>query len=360
MITTERFREGTLLSRPIRDLGLTIEGTSLEPLVAEFLQELESMGIQRLRPHFYLSTEWIVNDGTIAIAIPFYLAHPELRAIHAEKTGWVEGNDLAELLSYLRHEMGHVVNYAYKLYEREDWVKLFGSMTQPYDDNYHPEPFSRRFVRHLPGWYAQKHPDEDWAETFAVWMTPDSNWRAVYLGWPEALAKLEYCDRIMAVMKTRDPDVTVADRDEDVSQLTYSLEQYYSSNGTTQVETFPPGLDGALQTIFEAANTAKASVAVPRLSAAALIRRFEPDLLENVYRWSGHFPERTWPLLRHLASRAEQLQQVYPANREASVLIALTTLVSSLAMNHVLRGSYFPGSERNGNSPHAQNGVAAT
>src|SRR5262245_49608912 len=156
-----QFKEGSVFSTPIRDLGLAIEGTTLEPVLAEFRQELQRAGVTRLRPEFYLSAEWGVNFGTIGIAIPFYLARPELTKVHAERAGLVEGTDRADLLRYLRHEMGHVVNYAYKLYEREDWIQTFGSMTQPYEEDYRPEPFSRRFVRHLPGWYAQKHPDED-------------------------------------------------------------------------------------------------------------------------------------------------------------------------------------------------------
>ena len=342
MAAMDRFREGDLSSRPIRDLGLAIAGTPLEPVVAAFQQELEGAGIRRLRPHFYLSTEWGVNFGTIAIGIPFYLARPELTAIHAERIGYVEGADRPELLRYLRHEMGHVVNYAYKLYEQEDWTKQFGSMTQPYEEDYRPEPFSRRFVRHLPGWYAQMHPDEDWAETFAVWMTPGYDWRAAYADWPEALAKLEYCDRTMPVLNTRDPEVTATERDEDVSELTASIEQYYRTEGSDEDEKFPPGLDGALQAIFEGFGAPEDASSAPRLPAAALIRRVEQDLMANVYRWTGHFPERTRSLLRYLAARAEQLQQVYPADREPAALIALATLVTGLAMNHVLRGSYFP------------------
>ncbi len=342
MAAMDRFREGDLSSRPIRDLGLAIAGTPLERVVAAFQQELAGAGIHRLRPDFYLSTEWGVNFGTIAIGIPFYLARPELTAIHAERIGYVEGTERPELLRFLRHEMGHVVNYAYKLYEQEDWTKQFGSMAQPYEEDYRPEPFSRRFVRHLPGWYAQMHPDEDWAETFAVWMTPGYDWRAAYTDWPEALAKLEYCDRTMPGLNTRDPEVTATERDEDVSELTASIEQYYHTEGSDADEKFPPGLDGALQAIFEGLGAPEDTSSAPRLPAAALIRRVEQDLMANVYRWTGHFPERTRSLLRYLAIRAEQLQQVYPADREPAALIALATLVTGLAMNHVLRGSYFP------------------
>src|SRR5688500_15396909 len=234
-----RFQESNLWSTPIRDLGLTIEGTRLEPILAEFEEELRQAGINRVRPRWYLSTEWGVPFETIAIAIPFYLARPDLTALHAEKVGHIEGFNRTDILRYLRHEMGHVVNYAYKLYDLEAWVKLFGSINQPYREEYRPQPFSRRFVRHLPGWYAQKHPDEDWSETFAVWMTPGRDWRADYAQLPTALAKLEFCARTMANLG--DPVVTAAELDEDVSGIHYSLAQYYE-NLTTEVESCAAGL----------------------------------------------------------------------------------------------------------------------
>jgi hypothetical protein len=238
--------------------------------------------------------------------------------------------------------MGHVVNYAYRLYEQEDWVKHFGSITQPYLEEYRPEPFSRRFVRHLPGWYAQKHPDEDWSETFAVWMTPNVDWRREYGTWPEALAKLEYCQHTMQTLAQREPLVTADDLDQDVSALSYSIEEYYRQNAAAEAQ-FPPGLDGALRTIFEDLDAPEdAASALPRKPAATLIHRFEREITANVYRWTGHFPEHTRALLRHLAARAEYLQQVYPAPLEDTALLALTTLVTALAMNHVYRGHYMP------------------
>src|SRR6187402_1850435 len=171
------YRESPLYRQPIRDLKLTIEGSRLEPVLREFEQELLTAGITALQPRYHLSTDWGVAFGSITIGIPFYLANPELTELHGQEVGHIEGFDQADVLRYLRHEMGHVINYAYQLFEREDWVKLFGSITQPYVEDYRPQPFSQNFVWHLPGWYAQKHPDEDWAETFAVWMTPGGHWQ---------------------------------------------------------------------------------------------------------------------------------------------------------------------------------------
>src|SRR5262249_18576064 len=185
----------------------------------------------RLKPHIYLSDAWGVPFGTISLAIPFYLARPDLTDLHARHHGHVEGTSPADVLRYLRHEMVHVVNYAYRLYERPDWVKHFGSITQPYEEEYRPEPFSRRFVRHLPGWYAKKHPGEGWAETFAVWMPPGLDWRREYADWPEALTKLTFCDCLMAELAERDPPVTALDPDEAVENMQYSLADYYRPSG---------------------------------------------------------------------------------------------------------------------------------
>jgi hypothetical protein len=337
------FHESKLWATPIRDLGLKIEGTALEPVIAEFRRELKAAGIRKLEPHFYLTTEWIVHDDTIAIGIPFYLARPDLTALHAEQEGHLEGVGRAELLRYLRHEMGHVVNYAYQLYNREDWVALFGSMTQPYIDEYRPEPFSRRFVLHLPGWYAQKHPDEDWAETFAVWMTPQYDWRAAYTSRPEALRKLDYCDRLMRQLGDQEPAITALDLEEEVGKLTYSLGEHYRSLAFTDAEEYPPGLDGALQVIFEGLGEPGGGTArSAQLPAADLMRKWERDLMADVFRWTGHFPERTRALLHHLADCARELRLVYPVDREPRALLDLATLVTALAMNHVHRGTYMP------------------
>jgi hypothetical protein len=336
------FHESNLWSTPIRDMGLTIEGTRLEPILAEFESELQGIGLTRVRPRFYLSTEWGVPFETVAVAIPFYLARPDLTALHAERVGHVEGFDRADVLRYLRHEMGHVVNYAYRLYDGEEWVKQFGSITQPYGEEYRPEPFSRRYVRHLPGWYAQKHPDEDWAETFAVWMTPGIDWRKEYGGWPVAAAKLAFCERTMAAIRDREPVVTAADLDEDVGEIEYSIDQYYLDAAASAAD-MPPGLDGALRAIFEDLGGDEGmSLEAPLAPAAALIRRLEPELMANVFRWTGHFPERTRVLLRYLAGRAAQLQQGYATTRETTAIVGLTTLVTGLAMNYVQRGSYLP------------------
>jgi hypothetical protein len=342
LVSGPDFRESHWRSAPIRDLGLVIAGTQLEPLVAQLMAEAWRAGIRRLKPRFYLSTEWGVPSDTSAIAIPFYLAAPELTALHSERTGFVEGQGRADILRYLRHELGHAVNYAYRLFDDPEWVRHFGAFTQPYLEEYRPQPFSRRYVRHLPGWYAQKHPDEDWSETFAVWLTPGIDWRAEYAAWPEALAKLEYCDRVMKEIGERDPLVGAEPLDTDVSEVAESLEQFYEGLTTGEAD-LPPGLDGALRAVFEDGDGAlPASEGGARLPAGGLLRELELELMADVYRWTGHFPEETRLLVRHLAERADHLRQTYAAERERRVAVEVTTLVTALAMNHVHFGSYLP------------------
>ena len=103
------------------------------------------------------------------------------------------------------------------------------------------------------------------------------------------------------------------------------------------------GLDGALRAIFEdLGHPEDISADVPRKPASGLIRRLEREVMADVYRWTGYFPERTRRLLRHLAERADQLQLVYPETQEDAAIVGLTTLVTALAMNHVYRGAYVP------------------
>lgn len=323
---------------PIRDLGLKIEGTRLEPLVEQFQNELRTAGITAIEPDFYLSTDWGVPFPSVSIGIPFYLARPDLVAIHADQVGHVEGLHDADILRYFRHEMGHVVNYAYKLYEREEWVARFGSMTQPYVEDYRPEPFSTRFVQHLPGWYAQKHPDEDWAETFAIWMTPGGDWRETYAKWPHALRKLRYCEATIGEIGGKPPLLDTTDLDEDVNSLPQSVEEFYVASAALAPEELPAGLDGALRTMFDDfEDSRKNSAARP---ASELMRRLERRLMASVFRWTGHFPERTRELLRYLATRADKLRQVYDPKREPEIALEITVLVTSLAATYVRKGSY--------------------
>ena len=191
-----RLPDEDLLQVRLKDLKVTVEGTWLQRCLDDLHDELDQRGL-RVRPHAWISSEWFSPDDTPGIAIPFYLAHPRLMRLERKMIIDVEGGTVPECMRILRHEAGHVVQHAYQLHRRRRWQQLFGPSSTRYPDSYRPNPASRRYVYHLRLWYAQSHPDEDFAETFAVWLRPRSNWRQRYAGWP-ALKKLEYVDELMA------------------------------------------------------------------------------------------------------------------------------------------------------------------
>ena len=329
-----------ILNRRICDFDLRIEGGPLENVIERFRRELVERGITKLRPAFYLSDEWGVSDGTVAIAIPFYLADERLRRVQQTRSGVVEGKDDEDILRYLRHEMGHVVNYAYQLYEDHDWTALFGPMSRPYPDEYRSVPFSLDFVRHLPGNYAQKHPDDDWAETFAVWVTPGSDWKTQYQDASAALAKLLYCERVMTDLRDREPYVTLTNIDTDVRDIQKTVAQFYEE-GEIQGVALPRSLDGDLRSIFLPNQAQAGDADAARVAkASSLIRLHEDEMAEAVYWWTGMDHALTYALLDHVADRAERADLSYPLAHQDRVLVQLAAFLTTLAMNYVYRGSF--------------------
>jgi hypothetical protein len=217
-----------LLRRRICDLDLRLNGSPLEPFIRQLQRELSAKGLD-YAPAFYLTDVWGCPDRVPAIGIPFYLADTALGRIEQEQTGELE--DSRTVMQLLRHETGHAINYAFRLWEDPNWRATFGRFSQPYREVFHPNPWSRRFVRHIRSCpngctYAQKHPDDDFAETFAVWLTPRSGWRRKYRGWP-AIRKLRYVDRLMRKLCGRRPQCKGGKLVEPVSELTMPLADYY-------------------------------------------------------------------------------------------------------------------------------------
>src|SRR5919112_308131 len=194
-----------LLDVRMADLPIQIEGTTLGDRIAQLRAELAARDLH-FPLHFYLSDEFYTPDGTSSIAIPFYLAHERLARLEEAQMFEVEGGEHEWCMRILRHEAGHAIDNAFRLRLRRQRRRTFGSHREPYPEFYTPKPYSKSFVLHLDAWYAQSHPDEDFAETFAVWLTPESEWRQRYAGWP-ALEKLEYMDALMGELRARDPVV---------------------------------------------------------------------------------------------------------------------------------------------------------
>jgi hypothetical protein len=216
-----------LLGRRISELGLAIAGSRVEQLVTRLYRELAERGVA-FRPPVYLSDQWGCPDGTPLIGVPFYLADERLERIEAEHAGAIEGDE--EAMRYLRHEAGHALNYAFRLHERREFGTLFGDYARPYEEHYPADPLSRDHVRHILGWYAQKHPDEDFAETFAVWLTPEVDWREEYAGWG-ALRKLEWVDTVMREVAALTPEAPgLTEDDLPVDAMDWTLGEHYAAD----------------------------------------------------------------------------------------------------------------------------------
>ena len=321
-----------LLTRKISDLGLKIEGTYLQGIVERLYAELDRAGI-RWKPLVYLSDEWSCPDRVPIIGIPFYLADPNLSRIEDEMMEGIEASTEDEILSYLRHEAGHAFNYAYKLYDTPEWRQLFGPFEAPYLEEYTPQPFSRRYVRHIPGWYAQKHPDEDFSETFAVWLTPDSSWREYYRDWA-CYPKLEYVERMVREWGARDPIVTGADYDIRAEDLGSVGEHYQRVR--PQLTDLPAQFDAELRRIFGSPNAVEGET----IGADALITEHRRRIVFDVAYWTGLYDVRVRVLVNHLSERARALGFRVPVPQTAAVLIDFMAFVTALCMNKIYKGDF--------------------
>ena len=292
----------------------------------ELYRELEAKHVA-FRPPVYLSDQWGCPDGTPLIGVPFYLVDPRLERIEAEMSAGIE--DDAEAMRYLRHECGHAINYAFQLHERPEWRAHFGSIAQPYRERYRADPFSRAHVRHILGWYAQKHPDEDFAETFAVWLTPGLDWRQEYAGWP-ALAKLEYVDRVMADVGSQTPPAAPTPTADDlpVDAMTYTVAEHYASEQEQLPVSDPRQFDVELRRIFHSSSEAPSGE-----SARRFIEQHEREIVSRISYWTGEPPSVVRSLLAHLAGRSDVLG-LRVGSLEAAVLIELTAFGTAVVMNH--------------------------
>src|SRR5207244_9261551 len=140
-------------------------------------------------------------------------------------------------MQLMRHEAAHAYSYAYHLQRKKKWQRTFGHTSREgTPDTYRPRPFSRNYVVHLDDWYAQSQSDEDFAETFAVWLTPGLDWRKQYAGW-KALKKLEYVDELMRSLARPPPVHAPKYRIADYDWLNLTHQPYYVRHRTLTADT---------------------------------------------------------------------------------------------------------------------------
>jgi hypothetical protein len=321
-----------LLNARIGDLPLRIQGAPLRPAIAQLLRELRNRKLA-FRPHFWLSNEWFTPDDVPGIAIPFFLAHPRLRALENEFMLEVEGGTREECLKLLRHETGHALLNAYQLNRRKDWREHFGRPNQKYPDTYLPLPYSKRFVVHLDNWYAQAHPHEDWAETFAVWLKPNSDWRTRYADWP-AIKKLEYVETLMREIGTKRPLVANRRPVEPLHRLTQTLREFYTDKQKQYGAKKPEFFDRDLRQLFSDAEEHRANE-----KASAFIRRQRAGLIDLVGRWTSEHHYRISEVLKEMIAHCDALK-LRLARDEQATRQDLIACLTALVMNKLHSGGF--------------------
>ena len=326
-----------LLNTRVCDLGLRLQGSPIEPCLRQLEAEFKKPGFV-FQPRFYLSDSWGCPDEVPIIGIPFYLADKRLMRIEQEQTGEVE--DAAELMKYLRHEGGHAINYAYRLWEDAEWTPTFGRFTKPYRDAFDPDPFSRSFVRHIAHGrlhrttYAQKHPDEDFAETFAVWLTPRSSWRRRYENWP-AMKKLLCVERLLRRIRRKQPLRTSGPLIEPVSGLTMTLAEHYGHRAERFRSKAQGFVDDKLRIVFPELRSD-----VPSIPAQVFLRRRRRTLTQRIARWSGMAPEEIEMVLVKLEDRARSLGLRAKDEKETERLVDVASLVTAMAVQFNYTGGF--------------------
>lgn len=319
-----------LLDLRFRDLGLTLEGSPLEPALARLDGELARRGVI-FRPHCWLAEEWFCPDGVPGFAIPFYLAHPRLVRLERRMMHEVEGGNARWLARILRHETGHALDNAYRLRRRQRWRIAFGPASRPYPTAYRPRTTSRNFVMHLGHWYAQSHPTEDFAETFAVWLTPNSAWRTDYVGW-HALRKLRYVDELMGEIRGQRALVRTRAVVEPLERNATTLREHYARKLRHDDRVDAGRYDSRLRRVFGRRYEHQGQP-----GAATFVRQMRPQLTRLLLRRSQLHPYLVHQVMRMVIRRTRELDLVVAGPLRVTQR-ALLNLLERILFDFLRRG----------------------
>jgi hypothetical protein len=321
-----------LLEKRISQLGLQLEGTELQPLVQKLYDELSQKGLA-FHPPCHVGDEWFVPVGIPAIFVPFFLTHDRLRKLERKMMLEVEGETPEWFMKLIRHEAAHAYAYAYQVFKKRKWQRTFGlTSTEETPQFYRPRPYSRSYVVHLDDWYAQSHPDEDFAETFAVWLTPELNWRGRYKDW-KALQKLEYVDELMRSIGGQPPPHQPQYRVKDYDFLNIKLKTYYARKRKLYEDSYPDFYDNDLKQLFAGAN------GEGTIRAAVFLRAHRRQLMNSVCEWTNEKKYRVNKLLNRLIERCDELGlRAKPEDRQIDLQVS--SYVTTLVMNYLFTGRF--------------------
>ncbi|MDB4766659.1 putative zinc-binding metallopeptidase [bacterium] len=320
-----------LLDMRMCDLDLKIESTPLEGMVGKLHDEITAQKIS-LKPHCWLSDEWFAPDGIPGIGIPFYLAHPRLMKLERQQMLDVEGGTKAWCMKILRHEAGHTMDTAYGLHRRKRYREVFGRYSDPYPEFYRPKPRSKNFVLHLEPWYAQSHPAEDFAETFAVWLTPGKRWQKDYAGW-KAMKKLHYVDELMKEIAGTPPKVKSRRKVDPVGRMKKTLREHYLERHERYNINYTTSFDDDLARLFLPASSGETK------QASSYLRKNRNEICDTISNWTGEYRYNINQVLREMIDRCRILN--LRVNDTGEQLRHDTLIMVTVhTMNYLYRGNH--------------------
>ena len=322
--------ESRLLDVRLCDLGLRLEESPLADRVEALRAELRRRRLA-FQPKVWLSDEWFSPLGVAGFAIPFYLAHPRLARLERKQMFMIEGGGHVECMRLLRHETGHALDSAYRLRRRKLYRETFGRSSEPYRSTYVPNPRSKRFVLNLDSWYAQSHPIEDFAETFAVWLDPSSSWRKRYAGWP-ALAKLELVDGWMEELAGRKPVGTERRQVDPLTKQRITLREYYECKRASYGTAPPSGSHYGLAKLFSDDPRY-----MSRESAASFLRRHRAMLRRRVAEFTEQHPYAVDQALREMIQACTE-RRLRLVRSQAETHLDAVSLLSARTMRFAVDG----------------------
>ena len=298
-----------MLKMRLCDLPLVDVEKTLRAYKKKMQQELQRRGL-KFDFHLWVSDEWFCPDGVPGIALPFYLFHPQLIKLEKQELGFVEGKTERQRMKLLRHELGHCIDNAFRLRRNKERQELFGSSKQAYPESYSPKKYSRHFVRYLGDGYAQSHPDEDFAETFAVWLDPQINWRKLYKG-TKAYQKLELMDRMMKGLRGQKPFLKNKFKVDAIEKQTHLLKDYFSEKKKRLHLSQDPHFDRNLQRFFSSSqNTGSVSL-------SDFLKQEKGKIEGEVSRRAGVYRYQVQFVLNKTIERAEKIK-VYGTKEQLS------------------------------------------
>jgi hypothetical protein len=322
-----------LLEKRISRLGLKLEGSVVQPLVQRLYDELTQKGLA-FHPPCHVGDEWFVPVGIPAIFIPFFLVHERLQKLERKIILEVEGDTPEWFMRLMRHEAAHAYAYAFQLYRKKKWQRIFGlTSAEETPQFYRPRPYSRSYVVHLDDWYAQSHPDEDFAETFAVWLTPDLDWRERYKDW-KALQKLEYVDELMRSLAAKPPVHQPEYRVTDFDCLNVKFKTYYARKRKLYEDSYPDFYDNDLRQLLAAAADVPGNV-----KASAYLRQHRRQLMDSISQWTNEKKYRVNKLLARLVDRCDQLA-LHVKPDDPKLILQVSAYITTLVMNYLFTGKF--------------------